>query len=82
MKFAEPYAYESQFPHTTAHWEAVHPSYLTIGGAGVVGDFGAESPMSTKHEPTWPKNVRAAGPTSGSGAVAGAMTTYGGSGVA
>lgn len=80
MKFAEPYAYSSQFPHTTASWEVVHPSYLTIGGSGIVGDFGAESPMSASHEPTYPENIRAAGPTSGSAAAAG--FTYGGSGVA
>lgn len=81
MKFAEPYAYQAQFPNQ-ASWEGVHPSYLTIGGSGVVGDFGAQSPMSKRHTPTWPKNVRAAGTATGDGSVAGAAPTYGGSGVA
>lgn len=79
MKIAEPYAYQAQFPNQ-ASWEVVHPSYLTIGGSGTTGDFGAESPMSASHEPTYPENIRAAGPTSGSAAAAG--FTYGGSGVA
>jgi hypothetical protein len=81
MKFAEPYGYQAQFPNK-ASWEVVHPSYLTIGGSGVVGDAGAESPMSASHEPTYPENIRAAGPMSGDGAAAGAAPTYGGSGVA
>ena len=81
MKLAEPYAYQEGFP-SRGKWEAIHPSFLTIGGSGVVGDFGAESPMSRKHKPTYPKDVRAAGPTSGSGAAAGVSTNFGGSGLA
>lgn len=81
MKIDKRYRYQEQFPNRGV-WDVLHPSYLTIGGSGVVGNFGAESPMSELHEPTWPEDVRAAGPASGDGAVAGVSATYGGSGVA
>lgn len=56
---------------------------MVIGGSGVVGNFGAESPMSEVHDPTWSEDIRAAGPTSGDGAAAGAgITGAGGSGLA
>lgn len=81
MRLAEPYAYQEGFPGKGA-WEVVHPSYLTIGGSGIVGDFGAQSPMSAKHSPTYPKDVRAAGPMLENGPVVNVSTTYGGSGIA
>ena len=81
MRFAEPYAYQAQWPNK-ANWEVVHPSYLMAGGSGVVGNFGPESPMSASHKITYPKDVRAAGPTSGDGAAAGASITAVGSGLA
>jgi hypothetical protein len=95
MRLAEPYAYQEGFPGSetwnvptngripgNGKWEGVHPSFLTIGGSGIVGNFGSQSPMSRKHRPTYPKNVRAAGPTSGSGSAAGAAITAAGSGLA
>ena len=82
MKNKRHYRQHPQFPWLGMYSDPVHPSYMTIGGSGIVGNFGAESPMSELHEATWPDNVRAAGPTDGEGAAAGAATTYGGSGVA
>lgn len=73
--------YKEQFPNRGV-WDVLHPSYMTIGGSGVAGNFGAESPMSEIHEGTWPADIRAAGPTSGDGAAAGAAITSAGSGVA
>ena len=81
MRLAEPYAYQEGFPGKGT-WETLHPSFLTIGGSGVVGNFGAESPMSRVHTPTYPTNIRAAGPTSASGAAAGSAITGVGSGLA
>ena len=81
MKFSKKAKYHEQFPNRGV-WDVLHPSYLTIGGSGVVGNFGAESPMSEIHAPSWPKDIRAADISTGEGAVAGAATTYGGSGIA
>lgn len=81
MRLAEPYAYQEGFPGKGA-WEVVHPSFLTIGGSGIVGNFGAESPMSQKRKPTYPKNIRAAGPMTENGPTLSVSTTYGGSGLA
>lgn len=75
MKISKRYSYAEQFPNRGV-WDINHPSYLTIGGSGVVGTFGAESPMSEQTEP------EGASMNSGSGAAAGAAPTYGGSGVA
>ena len=83
MKKQRHYMQHPQFPWLGIYSDPVHPSYMVIGGSGVVGNFGAESPMSEIHEPTWPEDIRAAGPTSGDGAAAGAsITGAGGSGVA
>jgi hypothetical protein len=82
MKKKRHYAQHPQFPNLGIFSDPLHPSYMTIGGSGVVGNFGAESPMSEVHEGTWQEDVRAAGPMSGEGAAAGAAPTYGGSGVA
>lgn len=82
MKKQRHYMQHPQFPWLGLYSDPIHPSYMTIGGSGVVGNFGAESPMSELHEATWPEDVRAAGPTSGDRAAAGVATTYGGSGVA
>jgi hypothetical protein len=73
MKLSKKYAYQAQFPNRGV-WDVLHPSYLTIGGSGVVGNFGAESPMSSAPE--------GASMNSGSGAAAGAGITGSGSGVA
>lgn len=82
MKRKRHYMQHPQFPWLGLFADPAHPSYMTIGGSGIVGNFGAESPMSEAHEPTWADDVRAAGPTSGDGSAAGAAPTYGGSGVA
>lgn len=60
----------------------VHPSYLTIGGSGIVGNFGAESPMSEMHETPSQEANEGASMESGAGAAAGAGITGAGSGVA
>lgn len=78
MKISKRYKYAEQFPNRGV-WEINHPSYLITGGSGVVGTFGAESPMSEKPEPD---EQEGASMNSGSGAAAGAAPTYGGSGVA
>ena len=49
MKISNKYRYQEQFPNRGI-WDVLHPSYLTIGGSGVVGTFGAESPMSNGDE--------------------------------
>lgn len=82
MKNKRHYREHPQFPWLGVFSDPVRPSYLIIGGSGVVGNFGAQSPMSERHEPTWPEDIRAAGPTSGDGSAAGVATTYGGGGVA
>lgn len=73
MKVSKRYAYQEQFPNRGA-WDVLHPSYLTIGGSGVVGNFGPESPMSNAEE--------GASMNSGDGSAAGASITGAGSGVA
>ena len=73
MKISKKYKYAEQFPNRGV-WDVLHPSYLTIGGSGVVGTFGAESPMSNGDE--------GASMNSGDGAAAGAGITGAGSGVA
>jgi hypothetical protein len=82
MKKKRHYAQHAQFPWLGMYSDPLHPSYMIIGGSGTVGNFGAESPTSEMHEGTWQDDVRAAGPTSGEGAVAGVAPTYGGSGLA
>lgn len=82
MKKQRHYREHPQFPWLGLYSDPVRPSYLIIGGSGVVGNFGAESPMSERHEPTWPEDIRAAGPASGEGDAAGGGITQGGSGVA
>lgn len=82
MKKQRHYMQHPQFPWLGLYSDPVRPSYMTIGGSGIVGNFGAESPMSEMHEGTWQDDVRAAGPTSGDGAAAGAGITGVGSGVA
>jgi hypothetical protein len=73
MKVSDKYKYQEQFPNRGV-WDVLHPSYLTIGGSGVVGNFGPESPMSNAEE--------SASMNSGDGSAAGAGITGAGSGVA
>lgn len=73
MKISKKYRYQEQFPNRGI-WDVLHPSYLTIGGSGVVGTFGAQSPMSNGDE--------GASMESGDGSAAGAGITGAGSGVA
>lgn len=73
MKVSKKYRYEEQFPNRGA-WDVLHPSYLTIGGSGIVGNFGAQSPMSNRDE--------GASMESGDGSAAGAGITGAGSGLA
>lgn len=73
MKLSKKYKYQEQFPNRGV-WDVLHPSYLTIGGSGVVGNFGPESPMSNFDE--------GASMNSGAGEAAGAGITGAGSGVA
>ena len=73
MKISKKYAYQDLWPNRGV-WDVLHPSYLTIGGSGIVGNGGAESPMSNTAE--------GASMNSGSGAAAGAGITGSGSGVA
>lgn len=82
MKPKRHYREHPQFPWLGLSSDPVRPSYIIIGGSGVVGNFGPESPMSEVHEGTWPEDIRAAGPTDGDGAAAGAGITGAGSGVA
>jgi hypothetical protein len=79
MKIAKRYKYKEQFPNRGA-WDVLHPSYLTIGGSGVVGNFGAESPMSEMHETPAQEAAEGASMNSGAGEAAG--VTGAGSGVA
>jgi hypothetical protein len=60
----------------------VYPSYLTIGGSGIVGNFGAESPMSEMHETPSQEANEGTSMNSGAGEAAGAGITGAGSGVA
>ena len=71
MKISKKYRYQEQFPNRGI-WDVLHPSYLTIGGSGVVGTFGAQSPMSNGDE--------SASMKSGAGEAAGAGITVAGSG--
>jgi len=77
MRIHSKYAYKEQFPNRGA-WDVIHPSYLTIGGSGIVGNFGAESPMSAA--PTG-EPVEGVSMNTGMGEAAGAAPTYGGSGI-
>ena len=81
MKFSKKHIYAEQFPNRGA-WNVLHPSYLTIGGSGIVGNFGAESPMSEMHETPSQEANEGASMESGAGAAAGAGITGTGSGVA
>jgi hypothetical protein len=73
MKISKKHRYHEQFPNRGV-WDVLHPSYLTIGGSGVVGNGGAESPMSNTEE--------GASMNSGSGEAAGAGITGTGGGLA
>lgn len=73
MKVSKKYRYEEQFPNRGV-WDVLHPSYLTIGGSGIVGNFGAQSPMSNAGD--------GASMESGDGSAAGAGITGAGSGLA
>jgi hypothetical protein len=79
---AHTYRIHPQFPNIAVHSGDLAPSYLTIGGSGVVGNFGAESPMSEIHETASQEMNESASMNSGSGAAAGAGITGAGSGVA
>jgi len=85
VKYSKKTKYHEQYP-ALGFWgpgtETVNPSYLTIGGSGVVGNFGAESPMSESNETAAQESAEGASMNSGSGAAAGAAATSGGSGVA
>jgi hypothetical protein len=93
MKYSKRTRYHEQYP-ARGFWgpstATINPSYLTIGGSGVVGNFGAESPMSEKGESSMSEvgetaaqeSAEGASMNSGSGAAAGAAPTAGGSGVA
>ena len=76
------YRQHPQFPYIGVHSDPVHPSYLIIGGSGIVGNFGAESPMSEMHETPAQEAAEGASMDSGSGATAGAGIAGAGSGVA
>ena len=83
MKISKKYRYQEQFPNRGA-WDVLHPSYLTIGGSGVIGNGGPESPMSNYENSESPsaEAMEGASMESGSGAAAGAAATGAGSGVA
>jgi hypothetical protein len=81
MKFSKKHRYAEQFPNRGV-WNVLHPSYLTIGGSGIVGNFGAESPMSEMHETPSQEANESASMNSGAGEAAGAGITGAGSGVA
>jgi hypothetical protein len=81
MKLSNKYKYQEQFPNRGA-WDVLHPSYLITGGSGIVGNFGAESPMSEIHETPSQEQQEGASMSSGSGSAAGAGITGAGSGVA
>jgi hypothetical protein len=81
MKFSKKHRYAEQFPNRGA-WAVSNPSYLTIGGSGIVGNFGPESPMSEMHETPSQEANEGASMDSGAGAAAGAGITGAGSGVA
>jgi len=85
VNYSKKTKYHEQYP-ALGFWgpgtETVNPSYLTIGGSGVVGNFGAESPMSEANETASQEAAEGASMNSGSGAAAGAAPTAGGSGVA
>lgn len=73
MKISKKYKYQDLWPNRGV-WDVLHPSFLTIGGSGVVGNGGAESPMSNTEE--------GASMNSGSGEAAGAGITGTGGGLA
>jgi hypothetical protein len=83
MKFSKKHKYAEQFPNR-GQWDVLHPSYLMIGGSGVVGNYGAESPMSNYENSESPAQEASEGASmeSGAGAAAGAGVTGAGSGVA
>jgi len=95
VKYSKKTKYHEQYP-ALGFWgpgtETVNPSYLTIGGSGVVGTFGAESPMSNYENSESPSSemgetpsqeaAEGASMSSGAGAAAGAGITGAGSGVA
>jgi hypothetical protein len=81
MKISKRHKYAEQFPNRGV-WDVLHPSYLTIGGSGIVGNFGAESPMSEMHETPSQEANESASMNSGAGEAAGAGITGAGSGVA
>jgi hypothetical protein len=76
------YAQHSQFPNLGIFSSPLYPSYMTIGGSGIVGNYGAESPMSELHETPSQEANEGASMNSGAGEAAGAGITGSGSGVA
>jgi hypothetical protein len=82
MKNKRHYMQHPQFPWLGLYSDPLRPSYMTIGGSGVVGNFGAESPMSEMHETPSQEASEGASMTSGDGSAAGAGITGAGSGVA
>jgi hypothetical protein len=81
MKISKKHKYHEQFPNRGV-WDVLHPSYLTIGGSGIVGNYGAESPMSERNETPSQEQQEGASMDSGAGSAAGAGITGAGSGVA
>jgi hypothetical protein len=81
MKISKKHKYAEQFPNRGI-WDINHPSYLTIGGSGIVGNYGPESPMSEMHETPSQEANEGANMNSGAGEAAGAGITGAGSGVA
>ena len=81
MRISRKHRYAEQFPNRGV-WDVLHPSYLTIGGSCIVGNFGAESPMSEMHETPSQESAEGASMNSGDSSAAGAGITGAGSGVA
>lgn len=81
MKTSKRAKYHEQFPNR-GFFDPLNPSYLTIGGSGIIGNFGAESPMSEMHETPSQEQQEGASMNSGAGEAAGAGITGAGSGVA
>ena len=85
MNYSKRTKYHEQYPALGSFESSVstvNPSYLTIGGSGVVGNFGAESPMSERNEAPWQEPTEGASMNSGDSSAAGAGITGAGSGVA
>jgi len=87
MRTSNKTKYHEQWPNR-GFWEtgnAIAPSYLTIGGSGIVGNGGPESPMTGYEDSDSQTYIDEAGPSTatGAGSAAGAgITGAAGSGVA